>query len=70
MKVTATEKPSFEPITFTVTIETEQELADLYARLNCSNAICMENQHTKLPHTGYRIAVLFEFIDKIIESRL
>jgi len=50
MKVEVKEQETFQPITLTITIESEEELCDLYLRYNQSHNNIMRGQEGLLKH--------------------
>jgi hypothetical protein len=65
-----TKEKTFEPITLEITIESEDELVDLWHRLNLSIKHVNDNSDTSfLPPVKYRESfMLFDFVDNICDD--
>jgi hypothetical protein len=67
MKATVKENETFKPITIELVIESEQELCDLWLRLNLPRNIVDEQQvqdYLKYKSTDFNEIVFWEVLDK------
>ena len=67
------EKPQFEPIKITITIESEEELCDLYHRINIGTGSLESVDYEPLNSLKYGFSSnalnLFNVLDDLIHSR-
>lgn len=68
MKVETVEKTDFQPIELKITIETPQELCDLWHRANESLSNINENISDDLKYEAMGGSVFFDLLDELVEK--